>query len=149
MRSVKTDSSASSAERATLVLIDSVSGAKLASALIVRLALLADALNARKVSSLATDNAKSAALLSIARTNSAMNLDALSVKMDTISMKASANHALNQSQAVLCAHQQISASLVSVIICTLTKAFANAEKKVEISIQISLPELVSVRMDTI
>ena len=118
MRSVRIDSSASSAERATLVLIDSVSGARRASAQIVRLAQLEDAQNARKASSLATDNVKSADLSNTARTNSAMSLDALSVKMDIISMKASANHALNQSQAARSVHQRTSASLASVIICT-------------------------------
>ena len=142
-------SSASSAEKATLVWIDSVLGARLVSAQIVRLAQLVDAPNARKVSSLATGNVKSVASLSIARTSSAMSLDALSAKMDTISMKASANHALNQYPAVHSVHQLISASRASVIIFMWTKAFASAERKDEISTQISLPELVSAKMDTI
>ena len=149
MRSVRIDSSASSAERATLVLIDNVSGASRALAQIVRHAQLEGVLNAKKVSSLATDNAKSAALLSTARTNSAMNPDVLSAKMDIISMKASANHALNQYQAVHSVHQQTSASLASVIICTWIKASASVVRRVGISTQISLLELASVRKDTI
>ena len=144
-----TASSASSAEKATLVWIDSVLGARLASALIVSLAQLEDVPNAKKVSSLATGNVKSVVLLSIAKTSSAMSLDALNAKMDTISTKASANHALNQYPAVHSVHQQISASLASVIIFMWTKAYASAERKDEISTQISLPELVSVKKDTI
>ena len=142
-------SSASSAERATLVLIDSALGARLASAQIARVAQLVGALSARKVSSLAMGNVKSAVLLITAKTNSAMNQDVLSVKMDTTSMKAFANPALNQFRAVHSVHQRTSALLVSVIICTWTKASASAERKAETSTQISLLELVSVKMDTI